>query len=313
MSEEIIEQTSSINDFIPDKWKHQSVLLTAYRVINCSDQLIDKNHIITDFPDLRVMWVMGGISYRKFIEDFDYGENDRNLKLSLKESDVSKKGNWLFFFQLYDQSTEFETKNRLSSYCGIYLAINGLGNAIDLEFQHILHSDNKISYFGNVFLNPSALKNVDLSASVLSLIKMIGEKVAELDPSKSRRLMLALHWFEKSMRARGTDSFLNAWIALEALAMPDTTDISSIKKKLSKIFEVEQKVIEDKFCIGRMFGLRSKIVHDGLVYSASSILMDHIHAIFTDLLIEECGLQPIFRSKSILNDETFSISDLINI
>jgi hypothetical protein len=77
------------------------------------------------------------------------------------------------------------------------------------------------------------------------------------------RIELSLRWYDEAKRESGVDSFLKFWFALETLAMPNTTDIAPIRNALSLAYP-DCGDVDKKFGIGRTFGLRGRIVHDGI-------------------------------------------------
>lgn len=79
------------------------------------------------------------------------------------------------------------------------------------------------------------------------------------------KLEIALRWYQRGLDSdQPIDQLLYFWVALEALTMT-TTDIKEIPKALKYILtSTGEKVIKEKLRIGRIYGCRCDIVHNGL-------------------------------------------------
>ena len=112
------------------------------------------------------------------------------------------------------------------------------------------------------------------------------------------------------MRKHGIDSFLSFWIAIETLAMDDT-DIRPINETLARVYQVSVQEASKQFGVGRVFGLRSKIVHHGHIASIHAKLKLYLEALYSDLLFAELNLPSEYKTKSMLNDPEFDLMSYI--
>ena len=80
-----------------------------------------------------------------------------------------------------------------------------------------------------------------------------------------KKLEIALRWYQRGLNTNQiVDQFLYYWVSLEALTMT-TTDISEIPNTLKEFLSSkDEKVIKEALKIGRIFGCRSDIVHNGI-------------------------------------------------
>lgn len=306
-------KTINIYESFPESWKDLSILETAYKIININLEAPSENEILAIFPDAVVIIYVGVLDYVRFSVDIDFKDKEKNLAFIPEVKDVKKDGSWLIIFTPMLNNQEYEAKKRTASLCGVYLTVNGEGGAYKIEYERVLSPGpvRQFSHAGSAIHNPNVLRKVNMGDETLNLIKKIYNKVHSVESKKKNRLLFSLYWYEKSFRSSMVDAFLHGWIALEALAMPDTTNILPMKKKLAEIFETTTEKIETKFCLGLLVGLRSDIVHNGVIPAIHPSLMDHIHDMYVDLLVHECELEAVYRSKELLTDDSNPIRSLL--
>lgn len=84
------------------------------------------------------------------------------------------------------------------------------------------------------------------------------------DPEMQERYFLMSRFLAKSLLfSPGEEKFLYLWTILEIFPMKDTTDIRPISEFLAKITGHSAPVVKEALGIGRLFGLRSDLVHNG--------------------------------------------------
>lgn len=309
-SVEIASYQQTIQGFIPDRWKNINTVVTAYKVINSDKKFVNTSDHIKDFENIRVVWMYGKLNYRKFDDQWDYLEEKKSFRLFVKFEDIIKEGTWIIFIQP-DVDSEFDTTNALSAYCGVFIAMNGLGNVFEQEFQHRYSAEGNMSSIGKRLLHPGTLPNVNTSSSYLDIINSIINSIDSFDKVKAKRILLSLHWFEKSHRTAGIESFINIWIAFEALTMK-TTDIKELKVKVGNIYNVTSSVAGTDFFINRLSGLRGDIVHNGFVLPMHSVLSDYLSALFTDLLMHECNIPTLKFAGKILESRREALVEIFS-
>ena len=128
--------------------------------------------------------------------------------------------------------------------------------------------------------------------------------------SERERIALSLRWYEEATRDDGVDVLLKLWFALETLAMPDTTDIRPIRDGLASIYGTSPADAGQRYGISRIFGLRSRIVHEGLRIEVPPLLLAYIRAVYVDLLVAKLGFAPSNLAGTAL-DEAGGIDNLL--
>lgn len=91
-------------------------------------------------------------------------------------------------------------------------------------------------------------------------IKLAIESTQVPVQAERRRIAVAANWYWKAESELDyVNRFIEYWIGVEALEMPNTTNIRPVKKRLEEITGIE----EDKWSepVGKLFGLRSELVH----------------------------------------------------
>jgi len=86
------------------------------------------------------------------------------------------------------------------------------------------------------------------------------ERHQDLDPELRRRLTLASQWYWRA--DADTDAatrFIAWWLVVESLEMVKTTDIRPVRERLGELTDTASD--DWRQPIGRLFGLRSKLVH----------------------------------------------------
>lgn len=83
-------------------------------------------------------------------------------------------------------------------------------------------------------------------------------------PELQKRFGLMARLFNRAIGlAPGDEMFLWLWTCLEVFPMVDTTDIAPISAYLAPYVGKDARDVKAKLQIGRLFGIRSRLVHDG--------------------------------------------------
>jgi hypothetical protein len=208
------------------------------------------------------------------------------------------------------EHSEYEVKKNAGIIAGLYAVINGYNMAYKRAFDFHCSMDGKTSCASPAFINPGAFPDPDLSTHRLEQISDLGKQLDEMTPQEKNRIKLSLYWFEQGLRANGLDGFIKHWVAIETLAMPDETNVKPVNEILAKLYKCTLKEASDKFGIGRIQGLRSRILHNGEDLSIHQDLSKYVEAIFFDLLMACFGINDAHRSASVLNSPDFDLKKL---
>ena len=111
------------------------------------------------------------------------------------------------------------------------------------------------------------------------------------------RISLSLEWFDQAKRQHGVDAFLKFWFALETLSMPNDTNVRPMEERLATIYDTDLTTIRARFHVGRLQGLRSEIVHHGRLLRIPAELLDFLHSVYLDLLVDLLGFASPHRAE----------------
>jgi Apea-like HEPN len=144
----------------------------------------------------------------------------------------------------------------------------------------------------------------DVSDERLTAIRGARDAIDACENEKKNRILLSLRWFENAtMRAAsstGVDVFLTYWVALEALAMPDTTSIGPLHDALGAIYGVDRSNVANQFLTGKLYRLRGMIVHDGKRAEIRAAIPHYLDCLYVDVLFHELGLPSEQRATNFL-------------
>jgi hypothetical protein len=89
------------------------------------------------------------------------------------------------------------------------------------------------------------------------------ELTQNMDKEERLRVSVASQWYWKADAERdSTNRFIEYWVAVEALEMPNSTNVKPVKEQLAKLTGTDVDFWNG--VIGKLFGLRSKLVHGKL-------------------------------------------------
>lgn len=143
-------------------------------------------------------------------------------------------------------------------------------------------------------LNAVLIKNSPLTAEQLEAVeKAHNALTSEKDAEKKESLLRAIHWQAIGRRETKSqiDRFIKFWIALEVLVEGKGKDlVRKIEEPLLKLYpSCPEKKIKD--VVGRIYGIRVKIVHYGIREPESvEEKLKQLEAILGDLLRLRLGL-----------------------
>lgn len=202
----------------------------------------------------------------------------------------SGEGAWIAVVQPCSSNkpkNEYNLKVTASMLAALLISTTTRNYAYSRLFDNCLSlTKDEATAASDVALSPHGFEKPRVSD--LDVFRGAADLLAAKPAADRRRIELSLHWYDKSLRSLGVDSFLNNWIAIETLAMPDTSNIKPINVQLSGIYSLPVATVAERFCVGRLLDLRSKIVHDGEDLTVMAPLSDYMNRLYEDLL--HCAL-----------------------
>ena len=93
---------------------------------------------------------------------------------------------------------------------------------------------------------------------------------------------------------------------MPTIGMPDTTNVRPLNDSLASAYGIPLEEAHDRFAIGRLFGLRSRIVHDGFMMPIYGQLLQYIEAVYIDVLHQHLGLPCAKKAEKVASDPAFN-------
>lgn len=144
----------------------------------------------------------------------------------------------------------------------------------------------------------------DVTPCRLALLQELDRRLNDFDSDTRNRVRLSLRWVEMAHASHRlvehADLYVMYWIALEALAMPGDSDIRPLEDTLERIYSITREDVRNEFNVGRLFGLRGRIVHDGHRPIIRRALLDYVEALYCDVLFDLLGLPSEHRAREAL-------------
>lgn len=302
--------------YVPSDWienRHvKNVWISGYRVF------IDKSKLnfiekIIDLTDIRLVLIFGRFSYLDTKDaKIDFYPDGRGFVDGTKiRREISKEDIYLLIITPYEKDSlnlnEAVIKDKIDAYLGLLILIFGR----NIVFENIFENqfgiiENKVSAFAARCENPLYFAFPNINDENINIVQSINSFTQQQPNAIKNRLLLSLRWFKNANYDSGVDAFLKFWIALEIVAMPDNTDIRPINKILVQIYNLSLEDTQNKFNIGRLFGLRAKIVHDGKIIPIHQNLLKYIGAIYKDIYFYLSGIPVEKISEKVLNMTGFN-------
>jgi len=300
-------------DLYPSSWFQQlnnsSILIRTYTIPTLCHGDLGTSSIITDLEFMKVRAILTYTVLRyvdmSHVKPFFTRPNAFRANAEVKYQ-TTPEGAFLILVSPLQidgiRLSEGAVNRNIKSALALLLAVLGRNVAFDHVFDQEVYVDfSRLTVTSDSHTNPWWFGKPDVNEAKFDLIKGVDKAISSLEPSLQNRVLLSLRWLEMATYETGIDAFLKYWIAIESLGMPDTSDIKPVNKLLSKAYGLNLPTdANKKFLVGRIFGLRSKIVHDGCMTDLPAAFLLYMQAIYSDILTETLAIQSMRRAESVL-------------
>ncbi|MEE3717863.1 hypothetical protein V2H45_14065 [Tumidithrix elongata RA019] len=318
----MLQQSIRLIDLAPEEWfsskETSSIWISCYRIFRVLPDNLATSGII-NLPDVVVVPLWGQVRYTDASQAkiVFITEEKWEFDVSQIQEKDTLEGAYILLISPFvvdgQERPEPEVRQVLQETVALFMAMNGRNTAFELVFDNILPmTGEKTTVISPMVENPLWFSAPNFSSERLLDIQSVAKAIDHLPPEEKNRIKLSLRWFELAMRKHGVDSFLSFWIALETLSM-DNTDIRPINKTLARVYEVSVQEANQQFGVGRVFGLRSKIVHQGHIASIHANLQRYLEALYSDLLLAELDLPSEYKAQLVLNDPEFDLISYVTV
>jgi len=197
-------------------------------------------------------------------------------------------GRYLLLMTPFDN--EPLARARLREMLGLLYAYHGRNIAYERVYEQVIKLKQPgVQIFGESKENPLHLRVPALKAEDHQDLVFAIAAIPSLQSDMRARLELSLRWFEGAIKDSGPDALLRYWVAIEALAMPSTTNVKPINQMLAAGYQVTLQEASKEFLVGRLQGLRSDLVHGARIVAVRGELLSYLGALYCDLLFLDLG------------------------
>jgi hypothetical protein len=114
------------------------------------------------------------------------------------------------------------------------------------------------------WIQPSDQSKITIDGKALFDMFSIAMATVGADDDISSRFSLMSRFFTKSLSySVSEEKFLLLWTILEIFPMKSTSNIKPVNECLAKILNLDPKTVAEKLEIGKLYGVRSALVHNG--------------------------------------------------
>lgn len=242
-----------------------------------------------------------------------FGE-DRRMEMTADQrtslSDATPK---LITVQPYNTGIPNEERrlaDRSSEYVSLLVCNSYRNIAFRRLFSQAASLDrSSVLAHGEMIRLPFDLPRPDLSFDALERFRRCEAHIGALAIDVQQKVRLSLHWHIKGVQSDGLDSFLSLWIAIETLAM-SSANVADVNDKLADMYGTTRSVAATEFGVGRICGLRSRIVHNGERGIISTDLSDYMECLYADLLVFHVLGERIGRARAFLRSKDIDVGAL---
>lgn len=229
--------------------------------------------------------------------------DDGTMQVTLEEAKESQVPEGRYLLLLTPLDTEPAARARLREALGLLYAYHGRNIAYDRIYEQIAKiKEPGVEVIEGSMENPFHLPVPGLTAAdqagLVSVINALPSLASEVRP----RVQLSLRWFEGAVRDSGPDALIRYWVAIEAMAMPRTTNVRSVNERLARGYSITLEQATREFGVGRLQGLRSDFVHGSRIVAVRGELLSYLAGLYCDLLFVEVGLPCPGRARQYLDD-----------
>jgi hypothetical protein len=289
--------------FLPASWTEGegSAVVALYRAVRAPLDDYGTDPCCLDLGGVRVTLFWGTPSIPNVQTQFWFVEPDQMGWHVNQDGELQQtEGRYcLFAARVAGDATEADARAALEAARGVLQAYHGRNIAYMKLFELMVGlASPSITLSTEAVENPFCLPVPRLLPTELDSFAQVARRIDETTGSDRRRLDLSFRWFASAIPLSGPDAFLHYWIALEALAMPDSTNIRPVNRHLAHSYDIAVAEAVAEFRVGRLFGFRSAVVHDGSHEPVPGEVLRYVAALYADVLLDVLELPAERRART---------------
>ena len=298
----LIGEKCGISHFFREDWTEKAIKIQIsafmFKVGSQSDYWDNTQFIsrvrqgkasVIDIDDFRIIFFNGSITGGEGFQDvitpvgYDFSFETQNVN--------TNNGFWGLILKNIEDEKKDETEF--------------IETLVRMSFSDFIihnHAFTFLYQFSNSNINgrfeakiPISVSNIQFDrideSSLKNLINTHQEIEKITDNGLKRKIKLSMSWFNKTVNTTFHEKFMYLWIALEILTMKDGSNIKPLKELLSKAYNIPSEQLESSFCIGRIYGLRGRIFHNGFTPNLEFEFLYFCDLLYFDSLNQILGLE----------------------
>lgn len=299
-------RSQSVIDFCREEWNRKNNYKIDFRIHRC--HLPQKEYPKAldhfDIEENRVIIFQGAIEYNPSPKVVLFKNDNQTSNVSLHKLKTSE-GLFILIIREQNSFKKSEIQN-LISLLSISIGFSFIGEKIASGHVDIERDtgSNKIKSRGNIEMKilEGDFYLPNYSPVKKELVKNRWRKINGLSKEERSRCSNGLFFYAQSIEYPLVPSFLSIWTAIECVSIIQGTNIIHVKNDLSSIYKIDKSQIDEEFQLGKIFGVRSNIVHNGTgMDKVSESLILLLRSIFSDLLQFKIGEETGFQSRSLVS------------
>ncbi len=317
-----IMNTVKIQDMAPKTWfkdpKESSIWLTCYKAFRMPLEQLNGFHTV-DLEKTRLVFLNGTLNYFEAGKPKTEIGSDGQFVMDAGQPSMktTSQGTYVLLIAPFEvdgvENSEAETRDKIRDAIGLLANLFGRNIVFQHMFDNVIQLDgDKTTSFSQTFENPFFFPEVNFNSNGIVTLQETSTAISKLTTREKNRTYLLLRWFQYALYdPDGPSSFIKYWIAIETLAMPDTSNIRPINEALVKLYGLTVEAANQHFYVGRILNLRSKIVHDGLIVPINAHLLRYLEALYSDLFAIKLGIYCKKRAEAMLLDSACELQNFL--
>jgi hypothetical protein len=294
------EQTMGFRDLAPSDWtqggKACAIWFAAYRAHRVPKDVAPTGGVVIDLGLVRSILTRAELQYFAGSGRIHLDDDGKGTLLGAPEVQRTQGAHLLLltpFVASAVESPEAAVRDRIAEAVAVHAAVLGRNIVYERVFEQLVDPQGQVTFVGPGLLNPFHLPAPAVDAGHFAHLKALDSALLAQPPDVRERLRLALRWYTGALGDHGVDAYLKFWISLEIMAMP-STEIQPVNQHLARAYGMPLAEVQETFAVGRLFGLRSRIVHKGWAEGLDGLLLDYLEAVVGDVLCAVLN-QPCLR------------------
>jgi hypothetical protein len=309
----------SLAELAPPEWRTEEnswLWIACYHAMRLKKEQLAEVRTV-ELPDARVVIFYGSPRYQPPPTLVAIQSTYPPVfQMKLNEQTTAPEGAYAVMILRYRPSaeTEYDARVRELTLRSLLGTVIGENLVYRRLFYAPIRADKpETQLFGEVIRNPHSDPEPDISEERLRKVSELAAAIEALEEHERNRVRLSLRWHGEARDGTGVESFVNEWVALEALGMTAQKNVAPLEAVLAKAYGISIAEAKREFRVRSIFSFRSQILHQGHVPSIHASLMDYLRALYKDILWQRVGFTSEKAAGAVLARPGFDLKSLLKL